>query len=156
MDCRIPNQALNWNPSSTNRKPERPRKNWQDIIRRDLKDIGLTWDEASELAHPRSSCRQSVAQCVFDTGRTRVSGQAAMSAKVLPKVIEPCSSTRHCWLPVASLPALGPWAPPPAERGPSLESIYRVSLIQLIFAKSPSSSLPSLSGRCEGNKIISF
>ena len=26
-----------------------------------------------------------------------------------------------------SLPALGPWAPP-AERGPSLESIYRVSL----------------------------
>jgi len=28
---------------------------------------------------------------------------------------------------VASLPALGPWAPP-AERGPSLESICRVSL----------------------------
>ena len=28
---------------------------------------------------------------------------------------------------VASLPALGPWAPP-AEWGPSLESIYRVSL----------------------------
>ena len=28
---------------------------------------------------------------------------------------------------VASLPALGPWVPP-AERGPSLESIYRVSL----------------------------
>jgi len=28
---------------------------------------------------------------------------------------------------VPSLPALGPWAPP-AERGPSLESIYRVSL----------------------------
>ena len=27
-----------------------------------------------------------------------------------------------------SLPALGPWAPPPAERGPSLESIYRVAL----------------------------
>ena len=29
--------------------------------------------------------------------------------------------------PVPSLPALGPWAPP-AERGPSLESIYPVSL----------------------------
>jgi len=28
---------------------------------------------------------------------------------------------------VPSLPALGPWAPP-AERGPSLESIYPVSL----------------------------
>jgi len=35
--------------------------------------------------------------------------------------------------PVASLPALGPWAHL-TERGPSLESIYRFSL-QLIFAK---------------------
>ena len=26
-DCRIPNQALNWNLSSMNRKPGRPRKN---------------------------------------------------------------------------------------------------------------------------------
>ena len=41
---------------------------------------------------------------------------------------------------VASLHALGLWAPP-AERGPSLESIYRVSLkVDL----------------CEGNKIISL
>ena len=35
---------------------------------------------------------------------------------------------------------LGPWAPP-AERGPSLESFYRVSLTVGLF---------------EGNKIISF
>ena len=41
---------------------------------------------------------------------------------------------------MASLPALGPWAPP-AERGLSLESIYRVSLTV---------------GLCEGNKIISY
>ena len=41
---------------------------------------------------------------------------------------------------VASLPALGPWAPP-AERGLSLESIYRVSLTVDL---------------CEGNKIISL
>jgi len=34
-DCRIPNQGLNWNLSSMNRKPGRPRKNWQDVIRRD-------------------------------------------------------------------------------------------------------------------------
>jgi len=67
-DCRISKQALNWNSISMNRKPGRPGKNWQDIIRRDLKDIGLTWDEASELAQPRSSWRQRVAQCVFDTG----------------------------------------------------------------------------------------
>jgi len=35
----------------------------------------MSWDEASELAHTRSSWRQRVAQCVFDTGRTPVSGQ---------------------------------------------------------------------------------
>jgi len=66
-DCRIPNRALNWNLSSTNRKPGKPQKNWQDIIRRDLKDIGLSWDEASELAHSRSSWRQHVDQRVVDT-----------------------------------------------------------------------------------------
>jgi len=43
---------------------------------------------------------------------------------------------------IASLPALGPGHPhPPAERGPSLESIYRVSLTVDL---------------CEGNKIISL
>ena len=42
-------------------------------------------------------------------------------------------------LSVASLPALGPWAPP-AKRGPSLESIYRVSLTVLT------------GDLCEGNK----
>ena len=41
--------------------------NWQDTIRRDLKDIGFSWDEASELTHFRSSWRQRVAQCAFDT-----------------------------------------------------------------------------------------
>jgi len=41
---------------------------------------------------------------------------------------------------VASLPALRPWAPP-AEWGPLLESIYRVSLTVDL---------------CKGNKIISF
>jgi len=27
------------------RKPGRPRKNWMDIIRRDLKDMDTTWDQ---------------------------------------------------------------------------------------------------------------
>ena len=50
-------------------------------------------------------------------------------------------ASMQCMRSVASLPALGPWAPPPAERGPSLESIYRVSLTVDLY---------------EGNKIISF
>jgi len=54
-DCRILNQTLNWNLSSMHRKPGRPWKNWQNTTRGDLKDIELTWDEGSELAHSRSS-----------------------------------------------------------------------------------------------------
>jgi len=32
------------------RKLGRPRKNWTDIVRRVLKDMGINWDEAEELA----------------------------------------------------------------------------------------------------------
>jgi len=71
-NCRVPNQALNWNLSSMNRKPGRHRKNWQDIIRKDLKDIGLSWDEASEMAHSKSSWRQRVAQRVRHELRSQV------------------------------------------------------------------------------------
>jgi len=54
-------------PQQHEQETRKTPENWQDIIPRDLKDIGLTWDEASELAHSRSSWRQRVAQCVFDT-----------------------------------------------------------------------------------------
>ena len=45
------------------RKPGRPRKNWMDIIRRDFKDMDISWDEAEELATDRAEWRQRVAQC---------------------------------------------------------------------------------------------
>jgi len=35
-----------------------------------IKDVGLTRDEADELAHSRSNSRHRVAQCDFHTGRT--------------------------------------------------------------------------------------
>jgi len=39
------------------------------IIRRDLKDMDITWDEAEELATDRAEWRQRVAQCVhLDAG----------------------------------------------------------------------------------------
>jgi len=50
------------------RKPGRPRKNWIDTIGQDLKTIGMTWEEAEECAADIEDWRQSVAQCVFDTG----------------------------------------------------------------------------------------
>ena len=43
-DSRIPRQATQWELRGYKRKPGRPRKNWMDIIRRDLKDMDLTWD----------------------------------------------------------------------------------------------------------------
>jgi len=50
------------------RKPGRPRKNWIDTIRQDLKSIGMTWEDAEQSAINREDWCQSVAQCVYDTG----------------------------------------------------------------------------------------
>ena len=41
------------------------------LVRKDLKDIELTWDEAEELAHSRISWRQCVSQCDFDMDELR-------------------------------------------------------------------------------------
>jgi len=62
-DSRIARQAMEWELRSYKRKPGRPRKNWIDIIRGDLKDMDTTWDEAEELATDRAEWRQRVAQC---------------------------------------------------------------------------------------------
>jgi len=46
------------------RKPGRPRKNQMDIIRRDLRDTDISWDEAEELATDRAEWHERViAQC---------------------------------------------------------------------------------------------
>jgi len=60
---RIPRQATQWELRGYKRKPGRPRKNWMDIIRRDLKGMDITWDEAEELATDRAEWCQRVAQC---------------------------------------------------------------------------------------------
>jgi len=50
------------------RRLERPRKNWLDIIRRDLKEIGLSWEKVEERSLDREDWRGCVAQCVLDAG----------------------------------------------------------------------------------------
>jgi len=40
-----------------------PRKNWVDVIKRDLKNMDLTWEEAEVLANDKAEWRQRVAQC---------------------------------------------------------------------------------------------
>jgi len=44
-DSRIPRQAVQWELRGYKRKPGRPRKNWMDIIGRDLKDMDITWGD---------------------------------------------------------------------------------------------------------------
>ena len=68
-DSRIPRQATQWELRSYKRKPGRPRKDWMDIIRRDLKDMDISCDEAEELATDGAEWRQRVAQCtLLDAG----------------------------------------------------------------------------------------
>jgi len=40
-DDRIPKHTISWEMSATSRGPGRPRKNWNDIICKDLKSIGV-------------------------------------------------------------------------------------------------------------------
>jgi len=56
----MPCQAIERELRGYKRKPGRPRKNWMDIIRRDLKDMGTDWDEAEELATNRAEWHQRV------------------------------------------------------------------------------------------------
>jgi len=67
-DSRIKKQAMNWNINNVKKKPGRPCKNWQDTIHRDLKDIGVAWDEVVELASRRNDWHQGDAQCVYEMG----------------------------------------------------------------------------------------
>jgi len=60
-DSRVPRQTNQWQLRGCKRKPGRSRKNWMDIIRRDLKDMDITWDEAEELATDRAEWCQHVA-----------------------------------------------------------------------------------------------
>jgi len=65
-DDRIPKQATQWQIVSCTRKAGRPRSNWIDAVSRDLKSIGMAWEDAEQAAVDRE--RGRVAQCVFDTG----------------------------------------------------------------------------------------
>ena len=60
--CRTARQATHWELRGYKRRPGRPRKNWVDVIKRDLRQMDLTWEEAEELANDKE-CRRRVAQC---------------------------------------------------------------------------------------------
>jgi len=55
-------QATHWEMRGYKRKPGRPRKNRVDVIKRDLRQMDLTWEEAEELANDKAEWRRRVAQ----------------------------------------------------------------------------------------------
>ena len=55
-------QVMSWN-SGGRRKRGRPRKNWPETIRDDLRCLEMSWDEAEELAMDRDEWRRCVARC---------------------------------------------------------------------------------------------
>jgi len=52
--------SWNWEQRSHKRKPGRPRKDWVDVIKRDLRQLDLTWEEAEELANDKAKWRRRV------------------------------------------------------------------------------------------------
>ena len=81
---RIPKQAVYWQlDQQAKRKPGRPRKNWIDVIRHDLKTIGMAWEDAEQSATNRDDWRRSVAQCVYDTGWHKSKSSPASNDTIL-------------------------------------------------------------------------
>ena len=62
-NSRTARQTTHWELRGYKRKPGRPRKNWVDVIKRDLRQMDLTWEEAEELANYKAEWHQRVAQC---------------------------------------------------------------------------------------------
>ena len=62
-NSRTARQATHLELRGYKRKPGRPRKNWADVIKRDLRHMDLTWEEAEELANDKAEWHRRVAQC---------------------------------------------------------------------------------------------
>ena len=65
LNFKLPmHQALFWEVQGFKRGPGGPRTNWRGIVKKDLRGMGLTWEEAEVAALSRQEWRLSVAQYV--------------------------------------------------------------------------------------------
>ena len=71
-DDRFPKNALQWSTQGK-RGRGRPRLTWQTTVERDLKDMGLSWEDVATVAGQREVWRMRTARGVdVDTGGTKV------------------------------------------------------------------------------------
>jgi hypothetical protein len=63
-DGRLPKIVLFGQPSRAKPKAGRPRLGWEDVIKKDLKEIGTSWEGAKREALNRLGWRRSVRSCV--------------------------------------------------------------------------------------------
>ena len=61
-------QVMAWNGEGK-RKRGRPRKNWPETIREDLRCLELTWEEAEEVGTDRDEWRRCIARCATMHGK---------------------------------------------------------------------------------------
>ena len=61
-DDRLPKIVLFDQPSRANRKVDRPR--WKDVIKKDLRKMGTSWDGVKREALNRLGWRRSLYSCV--------------------------------------------------------------------------------------------
>ena len=62
-NSRTARQATHWELRGYKRKPGQPRKNWVYVIKRDPRQMDLTWEEVKELVNDKPEWRRRVAQC---------------------------------------------------------------------------------------------
>ena len=62
----------------------RSRQNWRGVISKDLKKIGIGWDEVQKAAEDMRRWWIHVAQCIFDAGWTRNHVYVLMSVVLQP------------------------------------------------------------------------
>ena len=63
-DDRLPKIVLFGKPTVTKRKPGHPQLGWEEVIRKDLKEIETSWDDVKRKALNRLRWRRSVRTCV--------------------------------------------------------------------------------------------
>jgi len=61
-------QVMNWDQEGK-RGRGRPRKNWQETIRGDLRRLGLTWEDAVDAAEDRVGWKKCIARCAAKHGK---------------------------------------------------------------------------------------